>query len=82
MQEFLAVLSNPIDRGEFEKSWSNDCGNFSPNAVFLLPPERFVGRLAALLSEWIKGAIFDGCSCRKVAQKYASWLSISGTLAP
>ena len=35
MQVFVAVLSNPIDRGEFEKSWRLDCGgNLFPGADF------------------------------------------------
>ena len=25
MQTFVAVLSNPIDQGEFEKSWESGC---------------------------------------------------------
>lgn len=35
MQVFVAMLSNLIDRGEFEKSWSLDCaGNVFPEAGF------------------------------------------------
>jgi hypothetical protein len=35
MQVFVAVLSNPIDRTEFEKSWRLDCaGDLFPDAGF------------------------------------------------
>lgn len=35
MQIFVAVLSNPIDQVEFEKSWRLDCaGNLFPGAGF------------------------------------------------
>jgi len=45
MQVFVAVLSNAIDRGEFEKSWNLDCGsNLFPGAGFA-----FAGRKISLM---------------------------------
>jgi hypothetical protein len=44
MQVFVAVLSNLIDKGEFEKSWRSDCSSDSvPEAVFA-----FAGRTISL----------------------------------
>jgi hypothetical protein len=47
MQIFVAVLSNLIDRGEFEKSWRLDCaGDLFPDAGFT-----FAGRTISLKLE-------------------------------
>ncbi len=47
MQVFVAVLSNPIDRGEFEKSWHTDGeGDIFPDANF-----DFVGRTISVRLE-------------------------------
>jgi hypothetical protein len=47
MQVFVAVLSNLIDRGEFEKSWRIDCtGDLFPDAGFT-----FTGRTISLRLE-------------------------------
>jgi hypothetical protein len=44
MQVFVAVLSNPIDRAEFEKSWRLDsAGDLFPDAGFT-----FAGRTISL----------------------------------
>ena len=41
MQVFVAVLSNPIDRGEFEKSWRLDCaGSLYPGAGFVIAGQK------------------------------------------
>jgi hypothetical protein len=47
MQVFVAVLSNPIDQSEFEKSWRLDCaGSLSPGAGF-----SFAGRKISMMLE-------------------------------
>jgi len=47
MQTFVAVLSNLIDRGEFEKAWQLDCaGKSFPAAGFT-----FAGRRISLTLE-------------------------------
>jgi hypothetical protein len=47
MQVFVAMLSNLIDQGEFEKSWRLDCaGNLFPDAGFA-----FSGRKISLTLE-------------------------------
>jgi len=47
MQVFVAVLSNPIDQVEFEKSWHTDCaGDKFPDANFA-----FAGRTISLRLE-------------------------------
>jgi hypothetical protein len=44
MQVFVAVLSNPIDQSEFEKSWRLECaGDLFPDASFA-----FAGRKISL----------------------------------
>jgi len=47
MQVFVAVLSNLIDQGEFEKSWRTDCpGDMFPEANVV-----FAGRTISLKLE-------------------------------
>jgi hypothetical protein len=46
MQVFVAVLSNLIDKGEFEKSWRLDCaGNLFPDAGFAFDGRKISLRL-------------------------------------
>lgn len=44
MQVFVAVLSNLIDQGEFEKSWRTDC----PGEMFSDAALAFAGRTISL----------------------------------